>query len=203
MNGPFGRTARFWRRIHLGRNPLARRSDRVEAALLLVVVLGLLLALPFAALVGTHTYGGQHALADQQRATRHQATATLIEDAPTSAAASDGVYVNGGIETTTGVHATWTVAGGAEKVGTITADPGTPAGAKVPVWLSDSGEPVPAPMTASDVTTTSMLAGIFTWLIAALALAGLYWATRLILDRRRSARWDREWAHVGNRWARS
>lgn len=203
MNGPFGRVARLWRRVHPGRNPLARRSDRVEAAILLVVVLGLLIAIPLGAIVGANTYGGQLALSEQQFATRHLATATLIENAPTTVPASDGAYLGGGSGSSAGVHARWTVAGGAEKVGTIAVEPGTAAGTKVPVWLSDAGDPVPAPMSTSDAVTTSVLAGIFTWLAFVLGLATVYWTVRLILDRSRTVRWDREWAHVGGRWARS
>ncbi|HJQ46366.1 MAG TPA: hypothetical protein VJ870_08585 [Amycolatopsis sp.] len=166
------------------------------------MIVGLLIAIPLAVLVGTKTYGGQAALADQQRATRHLVTATVIEDVPTTVQASQGDSLLG-LGATTGVRAAWPVAGGAQKVGTISADPGTTAGTKVPVWLSDSGDPVSAPMTQSDVASSSALAGIFAWLVVAVGLVGLYWTVRLILDRRRSARWDREWAHVGGRWARS
>ncbi|KAA9152994.1 hypothetical protein FPZ12_035730 [Amycolatopsis acidicola] len=201
MNGPFGRVARFWRRIHLGRNPLARRSDRVEAAMLLVVVLGLLIALPLAGIVGAHTYSGQLAVSAEQRGSRHLSTATLLQDAPTPVPASDSAYLGNGTGSA-GTAAHWTVAGGAERFGTIAADPGTPAGTKVPIWLTDSGDPVPAPLTPSDAATTSVLAGIFSWLVAALALAAVYWMARFVLDRRRAVRWDREWAHVGDRWAR-
>ncbi|GAA5160491.1 Rv1733c family protein [Amycolatopsis sacchari] len=201
MNGPFGRTARFWRRIHLGRNPLARRSDRVEAVVLLVAVLGLLIALPLAALVGTNTYRGQLAVSAQQQASRHLTTATLVENAPTPVPATDGAYLsaNGG---TTGTHARWTLPDGAERVGTVAADPGSPAGTRVPVWLSDAGNPVPAPMTSSDATTTGILAGIFAWLVVALGLTAVYWSVRLVLDRRRAVHWEREWQYAGERWAR-
>jgi hypothetical protein len=202
VNGPFGRTARFWRRIHLGRNPLARRSDRVEAALLIVVVLGLLIALPLAALVGTNTYRGQFAISVEQQASRHLTTATLVEDAPTPVPATEGVYLSANTGTT-GVLARWALPGGAERIGTVAANPGTAAGTEVPVWLSAAGDAVPAPMTTSDAATTSVLAGIFSWLVIALGLAAVYWTTRLIMDRRRAAHWDREWQHVGNRWARS
>lgn len=202
MQGSFGRPARFWRRIHLGRNPLARRSDRVEGALLAVVVLGLLIALPLAALIGTKTYRDQLAVSEQQLSTRHLATATLVQDAPAPVPASDGAYLSAGSANNAGVLARWTVANGAEKLGTVMADPGTAAGAQVPVWLSDSGDPLPPPLTPADATTTSVLAGVFAWSVAALGLAGLYWSVRLVLDRRRAARWDREWLHVGDRWAR-
>nr|WP_246272029.1 hypothetical protein [Amycolatopsis acididurans] len=170
--------------------------------MLLVVVLGLLIAIPLAAIVGTNTYGGQLALSDQQRATRHLTTATLMQDAPNPVPASDGAYLGAASGASSGVLARWPVAGGAEKVGTISTEPGTTAGSEVPVWLSDAGDPVPAPMSASDAATTSVLAGIFAWLVVALGLAAVFWTVRLILDRRRANRWDREWAHAGGRWAR-
>ncbi|TNC20334.1 hypothetical protein FG385_31200 [Amycolatopsis alkalitolerans] len=195
--------ARFWRRIHLGRNPLARRSDRVEGVVLLVVVLGLLIALPIAALIGSKTYRGQLAVSAEQRASRHAATATLLEDAPSPVPATDGAYPTAG-GTSGGVHASWPLPDGTQRTGTVGADSGATAGTHVPVWLSDStGDPVPAPMTPSDAATTSVLAGIFSWLVAALGLAAVYWTIRLILDRRRATRWDREWMHAGDRWARS
>ncbi len=169
--------------------------------MLLVAVLGLLIALPLAALVGTNTYRGQLAVSAQQQASRHLTTATLVENAPTPVPATDGAYLsaNGG---TTGTHARWTLPDGAERVGTVAADPGSPAGTRVPVWLSDAGNPVPAPMTSSDATTTGILAGIFAWLVVALGLTAVYWSVRLVLDRRRAVHWEREWQHAGERWAR-
>ncbi len=170
--------------------------------MLIVVVLGLLTALPLSGLIGSTTYRGQLAVSVEQQATRHLATATLVENAPSPVPATDGAYLgaNGG---TTGVQARWTLPGGAEQVGMVNADPGATAGTRVPVWLSDTGNVVPAPMTASDAVTTSILAAMFSWIVAALGLAALYWVVRLILDRRRAVHWDREWLHAGDRWARS
>lgn len=200
MNGPFGWLARFWRRIHPGRNPLARRSDRVEGALLLVVALGLLIALPLAVFAGGATYRGQAAISEQQHATRHLVTATLIENAPVPTPATDNSFVESG---SSGVHARWTAPDGTERTGTIPADPGTEAGTSVPLWLTASGDPAPAPLNSSDITTTGILAGVFFWLASAVVLVGAYWAGRLILDRRRRTRWDHEWATAGQKWARS
>ncbi|TVT41042.1 hypothetical protein FNH05_22995 [Amycolatopsis rhizosphaerae] len=202
MSGPFGCFARFRRRIRPGRNPLARRSDRVEAAVLAVVALGLLIALPFAVLLGSNTYRGQLAVAAGQQASRHPVTATLLQDAPTPVPATDGAYLSSNSGSSS-VPAHWRAADGTEQTGSIAADPGTSAGTQVPIWLSDSGKPVPAPMSTADAVTTGVLAAAFTWMVAALGLVGLYWIVRLVLDRRRAARWEREWAHAGDRWARS
>lgn len=200
MNGPFGRLARFWRRIHPGRNPLARRSDRVEGVLLLVVVLGMLIALPLAILVGGATYRGQAATSERQHATRHLVTATLTENAPAPTPATDNSFAGSG---SSGVPARWTALDGTERTGSIPADPGTAADTAVPLWLTESGDPVPAPLSSSDVTTTGILAGVFCWLASAVVLVTGYWVGRLLLDRRRGSRWDHEWATVGEKWARS
>ncbi|GAB3564189.1 membrane protein [Amycolatopsis endophytica] len=197
MTGPIGR---FWRRLHIGRNPLARTSDRVEAALLFVVVLGLLVAIPLALFTGSQTYGGQLAVSEQQQATRHQVTATLIDDAPTPVPATEGAFSTSG---SAGVRAEWTYNGGEPKTGVVSADPGATAGTKVPVWLNEAGDPTPAPISSTDAATTGVLAGIFAWLVAALVLVAAYWMTRFVLDRRRAARWTSEWATLGDRWARS
>ncbi|HKS44052.1 MAG TPA: hypothetical protein VJT49_02845 [Amycolatopsis sp.] len=177
---------------------MARTSDRVEGVLLLVVMLGLVVALPLAVLIGVGTYHGQAAVSAQQRASRHLAVATLLENAPTPS--TDGAFAG---NNAAGVHARWTIAGGAERVGIIAADPGTAAGTPVPIWLTDSGDPAPPPLSDSDVTTTGVLAGVFGWLVMGLGLAAVYWTARLVLDRRRVRRWDHEWATVSEKWARS
>ncbi|NIH84941.1 Rv1733c family protein [Amycolatopsis granulosa] len=196
MTGPL---RRFWRRLHIGRNPLARTSDRVESALLLVVVLGLLVAIPLAVFTGSRTYGGQLAVSEQQHASRHLVTATVVEDAPAPVPATEGAFSTSG---SAGVRAAWTYNGGEPKTGIVPADPGATAGTRIPVWINDAGNPTPAPITATDATTTGVLAGLFAWLVAALALSAAYWITRLVLDRRRAARWENEWATLGDRWAR-
>lgn len=200
MTGPSGHIARLWRCIHIGRNPLARTSDRVEGALLLLVVLGILIALPVAAFLGAGTYEGQLALSQQQRASRHLAVATLTEDAPNPIPATDGALTP---SLTAMVHARWTGADGAERVGTIAADPGTAAGTTVPIWLTDAGDPAEAPMSEPDVTTSAVLSAFFAWLTAVLILLVGYRAGRFLLDRGRVRRWDVEWASVGEKWARS
>jgi hypothetical protein len=199
VTGPSGYIARFWRRIHIGHNPLARTSDRVEGALLLVVVVGILVALPVAALLGAGTYQEQLALSDQQRASRHLAVATLTEKAPNPLPTTDGAIAP---SLSAIVHARWTGPGGAERVGTIPADPGTPAGSTVPVWLTEAGDPAEAPMSEPDVTTSAVLSAFFAWLIAVLILLVTYRTGRFLLDRRRVRRWDLEWASAGEKWAR-
>src|SRR5690242_18232147 len=90
MRGPSGRIARFGRRLDPGRNPVTRVGDRVEAALLMLVFAGALLALPFAAAFGSDTYAAQTARAEQERVTRHPATAVSLVAAPSQTYSADG-----------------------------------------------------------------------------------------------------------------
>jgi hypothetical protein len=45
-----------------------------------------------------------------------------------------------------------------------------------------------------------VFAGTFTWLGVALLLVALYGSGRVILNRRREAQWDRDWANIARQW---
>lgn len=137
-----GRIARFRRRLFPGGNPLTRFGDRVEAALLLLLVVGALLTLPFAAAVGSDTYAAQTARAEQERTTRHPATATSLAAAATQTYSTDGAAP---ADQTT-VPAAWFDARGTRHTGDVLADSGSPKGTHVPVWLDQRGELTTEPL---------------------------------------------------------
>lgn len=191
MRDLFGYTVRFWRRASPGRNPLARASDRYEAALLIIVVTAMALALPLAALVGQSSYAGQVSSSAREALSRHRATATVLQDAPGPVALSEGI---GTITTNTTAPARWLSRDGVLRTGDITLPAGSRAGATVSIWISATGEPVTAPVPASGAVTGGILAGVFTWLGAAALFILVYGLGRRILDRRRLALWEQEWA---------
>ena len=83
---------RVLRGRRLDRNPLRRRSDRVETAVLGLLLAAFLAGLPFAAHVaGSWAYATSAREAQAQRASLHQVPATLLKAAP----AWNG-YANGG-----------------------------------------------------------------------------------------------------------
>jgi hypothetical protein len=193
MRGPSGRIARFRRRLHPGRNPLARAGDRLEAVLLALVIAGALLALPFAAAFGSDTYAAQTARAEQERATRHPATAVSLAAASSQAYSTDGA---GAPTDQTTVPAAWFDARGARHTGDVLADAGSPAGTRVPVWLDQHGELTTEPLSPSTSAADGVFAAILLWVAITGALAGVYGAGRFVLSRLHSAAWDRAWAEA-------
>jgi hypothetical protein len=193
MRGPSGRITRFRRRLHPGRNPLTRFGDRVEAALLVLVFAGALLALPFAAAFGSDTYAAQTARAEQERATRHPATAVSLVAAPSQSYSTDGAGAPADQST---VQAAWFDARGARHTGDVLADAGSPAGTHVSVWLDQRGELTNEPLSPSTSAADGVFAAILLWVAITGALAAVYGAGRLTVSRLHSAAWDRAWAEA-------
>src|SRR5438270_4089297 len=80
-----GRTARLSRWLGLDRNPLRRGTDRVEAALRLVLIILLVLVVPAAA-VAAGRWADHKAMrqAQVEQAANHLVTAVLLRNAPAS-----------------------------------------------------------------------------------------------------------------------
>ncbi len=193
MRGQSGRIARFWRRMHPGRNPLARTVDRVEAALFMLLVAGAFLSLPFAAAFGSETYAEQTARAAQEQQTRTPATAVSLTAVPAQVYSSDGA---GAPPDSSMVSATWVDARGARHTGDVLAASGSPAGTRVSVWLDERGELAPEPLSSSTTVADGIFAGVMTWFAVTGGLAAVYWLGRRVLDRMRSAAWDRAWSEA-------
>ena len=62
----------------VGRNPLIRISDRVEALVLVLAVVVSLLAIPIAAAVGTAVHDSRSSLYAEQAQARRMVTATVV-----------------------------------------------------------------------------------------------------------------------------
>ena len=118
-------------RLLAGRNPLRRRYDRIEGAVLLALSATFLAAMAGASLLGVHLYQSQRAADARLR----PATAILIQGAPDSR-----------LTPAWKVMARWPAPGGGERSGVLTAvtDPflaSTAAGTRIPIWLNREDEP--------------------------------------------------------------
>jgi hypothetical protein len=182
--------ARFWR---WRRNPLRRRSDTVEAW---IVLAAWILALLGGLLAGQ---AGAVAMDDafaSRRAQVRPVPAVLTEDAAeesqsvTSGTSSDTVWVK----------VRWTADDGSTHTGRAKAGTGTAAGARVTVWTDRAGVLVAQPPTVTEARLQSALAGV----LIAFGVGGtVLLCGRLVrrgLDRRRLAQWDAEWERVGPQW---
>jgi hypothetical protein len=165
-------------------NPLRRRADRVEAAVLAVLIAALAMAVPFGALrVGRSVYAEAAAAEQPGRAGWHQVTAVLVAD-PGRPAPPALVIVR--------LPARWTDRG-IEHRGTVAAVSGTPAGSKVMTWVDASGRQVGPPSASWDVVAQGWLAGILTGTCVALLLSAGWVLARSGLDRHRLAAWETAW----------
>ncbi|MEU3852861.1 hypothetical protein [Streptomyces sp. NPDC029554] len=176
-------------------NPLRRRSDRVEAWILLACWVLAVLCGAVAALAAATAVDG--ALSAQRAQTR-AVPAVLTERAPrTPPVTTDG---SGG--DTVWATVRWTAPDGSPHTGRTEVEPDAAAGTRVTVWTDRAGELAEAPLGP----TESMFQAVGTGVLAGAGAAAAVWAcgrlARLRLDRRRLERWDGEWARVGPQWRR-
>jgi hypothetical protein len=194
------RTRRLVRRATLGSGPLKRRTDRVQLAARLVLLVAVVLApIPAAVVVGTST-ARLEAVATAQAAERRLVDAVLLDDARRS---DDRIGVQPGsvvVPVVVPVRAGWQQPGELPHEATVYVPPGTRAGTPVQVWLGPDGEAVAPPLARGDIPGRAMSSGVLVLLIVPLGAWGLYAALVVALDAHRMHRWGEEWAAVEPRW---
>lgn len=182
-------------RRRLRDNPLCRRTDRVESwmrrSTSYALVVGTLTA---GAAVGAVAHGAAQDTAQEQRTERQQVSARLLADAPPSGSES------GSDEARYPVPVRWTTDDGTQRTGSAQVAAGSDRGSTTHIWLDGDGRPTAAPMSGIDVWLHTAVAGT----VAAGGASVLVCATRggvsWLLDRRRMAEWEQEWARVGPDW---
>ncbi|MFF8921224.1 Rv1733c family protein [Streptomyces albidoflavus] len=186
------------------RNPLYRRTDRVEAWLALLCGVLLLAGAPWVALtVGSAT---EHALletAAAERAQRRQTVATVdrplgrpVYDADPETAQAPHTRIR--------VVAHWTAPDGTARTGKIVAPPGSEApGDRFRIWTDLRGSPARPPMPPMMAQTHAWLAGIGAATAWGVLVEGVRRGARWRIVRFRYARWNREWERVGPDWGRT
>ncbi|MGC9543423.1 Rv1733c family protein [Streptomyces sp. UG1] len=179
---------RLWR---WRRNPLRRRSDVIEAW---VVLCGWLLALVGAVFGGLTAADAVVRSAEQQRAESHQVTAVLVKDAedpgPTRVATDHLVWAT----------VRWTDQDGAVRTDEARVPPKTKAGGKVEVWADRNGILPKAPLSEAEILMHSVAGGILAGAATASLALGSAWVVRLALERRRLEQWAAEWERLDTPW---
>ena len=191
-----GQTAgRLVRRFTLGSGRLKRRSDRVQFAARVLLLILLVTAAPVALAVADATGSQTRGLANAQAAARHQVGATLLADAPP---APDAAHP----ELRSAVRASWTAPSGVEREGIVDVRAGTKAGTSVSIWVDRTGNATTRPLGTADVVSRAIGYGVATFLGISTLAAVSYLAVRVLLDRHRMRRWAADWAVVEPVWSR-
>ena len=183
-----------WRRLArllIGPNKLRRPADRIEGAVVVLLLATFLAALIAAPIFGAAIYHSQRAV-----------TARLRPDV--AVLSQDGPY-DGGVTGDGQALAHWRAPNGQQVAGWLNTETapgiwGSPAGTQVQIWVTRSGEPAAPPPGATVVLFTAIVIAISAACGAGIALIVCYWLCRLALDRRRLAAWESAWALTGPRW---
>jgi hypothetical protein len=185
------RPGRFIRGLRFDRNPLRRTTDRVETAVLTLLVAAFVVGAPFSALAtGAWVHGmARHAQLTQE-ASRRQVPAVVLT-VTTSAEGAKLVWQ---------AQARWRAPDGQEVTRQIPVPSGTTAGGTLRVWTDRSGDITTAPLLDSQVADQTAIAEVAGVIVPAsiLTLAGA--VARWRLNRRRMAAWDADWKATGPRW---
>ena len=194
---PGGRLAGLARRIGFDRNPLRRGTDRIEAALRLVVMIMLVTAVPAAAVfAGEQAYHTALNRAHAQQVTDHLVNAVLLEQAPATGTPDPYTSIQ-----TTWVLARWQPPGRPSRTGEVLATAGARKGSTVRTWIAPSGAVTAPPMDHRDIVGDVLIAVIATCLVSWLVLLVSCALARRALDRRRLSAWDAEWRASGPLWS--
>jgi hypothetical protein len=162
----------------VARNPLLRRSDRVEALVGLIAVLATLIAIPIAVVAGAIAYDARAQLYAHEAHDRRLVTGTV-----TDARHQD-------MDST--VAQAWWPNDGGGRTGTLYLTSPVNAGDSIKLWVDRDGKPTSPPNPAWHAVGDAVGAAGLVVLIAGLGAASLVVAVRSRLDRGRDAQWDRD-----------
>ena len=189
--------ARCARRLGFDRNPLRRRTDRIEAAIRLATMILLLVAVPIAAIAGGRQ--ADHLALRQahaQQAAEHEVTAVLLRQAQAAGVPDPYTSVQ-----MTYVLARWQPPGQSPRSGQVLAPAGARAGSAVTIWIDASGTVAGPPPDHREIAGDVAVAAVVAGLAVSLLVLGSNALARRGLDRRRLNAWDAEWRATGPLWS--
>lgn len=164
------------------RNPLIRRSDRIDAAVTPLAVLLVIIAIACAGVLGTCAHDVESRRYLEEAKTRHTITAAAVEDSTTGVtpgAAGPKVMVR------------WQ-ANGIERTELVAWDQPVKAGTALPIWIDHNGDRVEAPTPPALAGANAILAAAVAWwvmfVIAALSVGAVHARTAQMRD----DQWERD-----------
>jgi hypothetical protein len=172
------------------RNPLWRRSDRIEIVMLVGLFAAFLLGAPILAwwTAGLSYRSDQQAIA-WERNNLHEVDATLDR------------MPEGRQATPYTAQASWKAPNGAPRSGTVPVASGELPGDIVKIWVNNEGDVRSKPGSRNPVGKAALIAVVVVAGVAA-ATNGFRRLGVAVLDRQRARAWQRAWSDVGPRWSR-
>ncbi len=164
-----------------GRNPLLRRTDRIEAVVMLAALVASLLAIPVVGVAGTVVYGARDHLYVQEAQARHAVMATVAGASGPLDQDSRAVVV----------QARWPGPAG-ERTGSFQYRVPVKAGERIEIWVDDDGNLVGPPTPTWHAAIDAVGTAIVALLLVGAAMTSLVAAVRSRLDRARDAEWEHE-----------
>jgi hypothetical protein len=176
------------------RNPLRRRIDDVEVAIVTGFVVLFLIAAPLLGIMTGRIADGAGLREQHAEQAWHQVHAVLEQNASAGLSSQDGGW------DAAWVNARWDIPGGKPRTGIVAVGLNAKAGQRVAIWVTGSGQITHPPLSHDDV-----LDGIANAVLATVAglavLLGLAAAVaRGAANRRRMAGWERAWEIIEPRW---
>lgn len=177
---------RCWIARAMGRNPLVRGTDRLEALVLLIAFAVALVLVPVAGAIGTAVHDSRAQMLAEEARNRHEIAVVVVNVNIDDPAIHD-------VPVTAVVR--WRV-GDADRTAEVEADPALAVGDQMGIWVNAAGNPVSAPRPAWWAGIEGLAAGIALWVGVIAAFGGLVGLARVSLDHQRSRGWDREWQQL-------
>ncbi|ANS31778.1 hypothetical protein R1CP_35860 (plasmid) [Rhodococcus opacus] len=187
---PVAAPLRWWRLRPWARNHLMRRSDRIEAAIVLLTAVLVLLLIPVAAAFGTTTHTRLEQQAQALRAAVHQVPAVLLEDTYLAPDTPEYTTRPAGAQHT--ARARWTTPHG-ERTAAVPTPAPAKAGQTITISVDADGNLTgPIPDTREN-TVLAVTAASGVWALTAGTLLLSTALAHRLFTRNRLRRWAQEW----------
>jgi hypothetical protein len=184
---------RLARRLGLDGNPLRRRTDKIAACLAALLLAVFLIGAPLLSVAAIGWAGRAGAAELRAERSWRQTPAVLLPDTPAA----------GQILGHSRGPARLTPSGNPERTGQIPVSTGLSVGRPmVPLWLAPAGSRARPGLSHRGLVANEAAAALVATVALSIALLSLAWAGRWLLDRRRLAGWEAEWAVVGPQCAK-
>jgi hypothetical protein len=181
----------LWVARSLGRNPLVRWTDRIEACAILLLILAGLAVTAVCAAAAVGVYRSHAEVYAEQSRMRHAISATVVETDSRPRLPHT---------TSVAVLAMWVVGGDGARGGErdiarsdwVDTDRSVKSGDRLDIWVDDAGVPVAPPTRPSQAVIDAVGFGAGIWCSAAVGLVVVVAVVRSPLNRIRREQWERE-----------